>query len=148
MRGSIRKQSGDSWRITISLGKNPTTNKYDKYQETVQAKKKGEVDKRLTELISQFEKGIVINPEKITFGEYLDKWLTDYGRSNLSDRTLYDYTYLVNYHIKPDLGRIPLSKLSPAHLRELYGKLLKEGRKDNKKRNFYFLCKKDSRYYT
>lgn len=132
MRGSILKQKSGSWRITVSLGKNPKTGKYEKYQETFRGTKR-EAEARLTELLAQLQKGHVINPEKITFGEYLDKWLNDYGRGSLSERTLYDYTFIVNTHIKPELGEIPLNKLHPAHLRDFYSKLLKEGRKDNKK---------------
>ncbi|MEW6572871.1 MAG: site-specific integrase [Bacillota bacterium] len=132
MRGSIRRQSEDSWRITISLGKNPKTDKYEKYQETFQGKKP-DADKRLNDLLSLLGKGYTINPEKMTFGEFLDRWLADYGRSNLSERTLYDYTHIINYHIKPELGDLHLIKLHPSHLREFYGKLLREGRKDNKK---------------
>ncbi|MGB9858837.1 MAG: tyrosine-type recombinase/integrase, partial [Moorellaceae bacterium] len=132
MRGSIRKQGKESWRITVSLGKNPVTGKYEKYQETVHGKK-AEAEARLAELITQLEKGINIKPEKITFGEFLERWLADYGRSNVSDRTLHDYEPLIHYHIKPELGHVPLGKLHPSHLRELYSKLLREGRKDGKK---------------
>lgn len=132
MRGSIIKQKSGSWRITVSLGKNPKTGKYEKYQETFQGSKR-DADKRLAELIVLLEKGHTINPEKITVGEFLDKWLNDYGKSNLSERTLYDYTYIVNTHIKLELGHIVLQKLQPIHLRDFYSKLLREGRKDNKK---------------
>ncbi len=131
MRG-IRKQGKDSYRITVSLGKDYNSDKYKKYQETFKGRKR-DAEKRKAELISQFSKGININPEKISYGEYLDKWLNDYGRSNLSQRTLYDYTYIIKYHVKPELGHIPLSKLCPSHLRDFYALLLKEGRKDKKK---------------
>lgn len=133
MRGSIRRQGKDSWRLTVSLGKNPQTNKYDKYQETVRGLRK-EADKRLAELIAQFEKGININPEKITFSEYLDKWLKDFGRTNLAPRTLESYISIIEKHLKPELGSILLTKLSPAHLREFYSKSLTSGRKDTKKK--------------
>lgn len=132
MRGYIRKQGKNSYRITISLGKNPVTGKYEKYQETVRGKK-ADAEARLAELITQLEKGINIKPEKLTFGEFLDKWLADYGRSNLADSTLRGYANIINLHIKPELGNIPLAKLQPAHLRDFYTKLLREGRKDNKK---------------
>lgn len=132
MRGSILKQKSGSWRITVSLGKNPKTGKYEKYQETVRGTKK-EAEKRLAELIAQLEKGHTINPEKITFGEYLDKWLNDYGRGNLAHSTFYGYSNIINLHVKPELGCIPLQKLQPVHLRDFYTKQLREGRKDNKK---------------
>ncbi|NSW84518.1 MAG: hypothetical protein HPY90_15005 [Syntrophothermus sp.] len=112
MRGSIRKQGKDSWRITISLGWNEAKKRYDKYQETVKGLKR-EAEARLAELITQFKKGININPEKITFGEYLDRWLNDYGRTNLAPRTLESYISIIEHHLKPELGHIPLAKLSP-----------------------------------
>lgn len=132
MRGYIRKQGKNSWRIEISLGTRDENGRYKYYRETVKGSKK-EAERRCAELIVQLERGINIAPEKITFGEYLDKWLNDYGRSNLSRRTLYDYAEIVNCHIKPELGSIPLCKLHPTHLRDLYTKLLREGRRDNKK---------------
>ncbi len=132
MRGSIRKQGKDSWRITISLGWNEAKKKYDKYQETVKGLKR-DAEARLAELITKFEKGININPEKITFGEYLDRWLNDYGRIKLAPRTLESYISIIKNHLKPNLGNIQLARLSPAHLREFYSKSLTEGRKDGKK---------------
>lgn len=130
MRGSIRRQSKDSWRITISLGKNPKTDKYEKYQETFQGKK-ADADKRLAELIAQLEKGYTINPEKMTFGEFLDKWLNDYAR-NRAHSTYYGYANIINLHVKPALGDIPLNRLHPSHLRDFYNRQLAEGRQDNK----------------
>lgn len=128
----IRKQGKDSYRITVSLGKDYATGKYLKHQETFKGKKQDAL-KRRAELIDQFNKGIFIGSGKMTFAEYLDKWLQDYVNNNVSERTRYDYGYIVNSHIKPELGNIPLFKLHPTHLRDFYTKLLKEGRKDKKK---------------
>ncbi|WP_194175028.1 tyrosine-type recombinase/integrase [Desulfofundulus thermobenzoicus] len=136
MRGSIRKQGKDSWRITVSLGKvgvDPETGKpkYGKYQETFVGKKR-DAEKRLVDLIAQLQKGVKINPEKMTFGEFLDRWMQDYVMSNTSQRTIDGYESIIRNHLKPHLGDIPLQKLHPTHLRDLYSKLLKEGRKDGK----------------
>ena len=136
MRGYIKKREGKkgnvSWDIVISLGRDPISGRYKQKWETCRGSKK-DAEKRLAELILLFEKGININPEKITYGEYLDKWLQDYGRSNLSLRTFSDYASLIENHLKPWLGHIPLIKLHPTHLREMYSELLRSGRKDNKK---------------
>ena len=133
MRGSKRKQGKDSWRLTISMGKNPDADKYDKYQETFKGKGP-DADKRIIELINQFEKGIDIDPKKLTFSEYLDKWLKDFGRTNLAPRTLENYESIIEKHLKPELGKIQLSKLTPAQLRDFYTKSLTEGRVDTKKK--------------
>jgi len=140
VRGSIRKQGKDSWRITVSLGKNPKTNRYEKYQETVRGKK-ADAERRLAELITQLEKGVNINPGKMTFGEFLDKWLDNYVRTkNLAPSTVYGYENIIQLHVKPELCHVPLNKLHPAHLRDFYAKLLREGRKDNKKSKERSLC--------
>lgn len=131
MRGSKRKQGKDSWRLTISMGKNPDKEKYDKYQETFIGKGP-DAGKRIIELCSQFERGINIDPKKITFSEYMDKWLKDFGKTNLAPRTLESYESIIEKYLKPELGAIQLSKLSPAHLREFYTKSLTEGRVDTK----------------
>lgn len=132
MRGSIIRQKSGSWRITVSLGKNPKTGKYEKYQETFRGSKR-DADRRLAELIALAEKGYTINPEKITFGEFLDKWLQDYGRTNLARRTMEGYESIIKHHLKPHLGHIQIAKLQPSHLRDFYSELLRDGRRDNKK---------------
>jgi len=131
MRGSVKRQSKDSWRITVSLGRNPKTGRYEKYQETIRGKK-ADADRRLAELIAQLEKGYAINPEKMTFGEFLEKWLSDYAR-NRAHSTYYGYANIINLHVKPALGDIPLNRLHPSHLRDFYNRQLRDGRRDNKK---------------
>ncbi len=131
MRGSKRKQGKDSWRLTISMGYNPTTDKYDKYQETFVGKGP-DADKRIRELISQLEKGIDINPKQMTIEEFFKKWLDD-RRGKVSQGTHYDYSRIAEKHIIPELGEILLSKLRPIDLRDFEAKLSREGRKDNKK---------------
>jgi hypothetical protein len=69
---------------------------------------------------------------KITFSGYLDKWLKDFGKTNLAPRTLESYESIIEKHLKPELGDIILQKLTPAHLREFYTKSLMEGRVDTK----------------
>ena len=132
MRGSATKTKSGAWRITISMGKNLKTGKYEKYQETFHGSKK-DCDRRIAELINQFEKGVNINPEKITFGEYMDIWLKDYARKDLAPRTMIRHKGIIEMHLRPELGSIPLRKLTPAHLREYYTKALAHGRKDKKK---------------
>ncbi len=131
MQGSKRKQGKDSWRLTISLGKNPDTDKYDKYQETFVGKGP-DADKRIRELITQFEKGIDINPKKMAIEEFFKKWLDD-RKGKVSQRTHYDYSMIAEKHIIPELGKIQLSKLRPIDLRDFEAKLSQDGRKDNKK---------------
>lgn len=71
-----------------------------------------------------------VEPTKTTLGEWLDKWLTNYKRAELKPSTYESYVDLVNRHIKPALGAIPLAKLQANTLQAFYNDGLASGRKD------------------
>jgi len=125
MRGTIIKR-GDSYRIRVSLGKDATTGKYTSYFETFRGGKL-EADKRLRELLTALDKGVFVKPIKDTFGEYLQSWLRDYCRPNLSARTHELYSYICNKHVIPKLGNKCLVDIRPQHLQRLYAEKAESG---------------------
>lgn len=132
MIGQIRKREGKrgvSYQVIVSF--KSTDGKWKKKWLTAKTRKDAEALRN--EFLVKAQEGINIDPKRISFGEYLDKWLNDYGRTNLAPRTLESYISIINNHLKPTLGNIQLARLSPAHLREFYSKSLTEGRKDGKK---------------
>jgi len=125
MRGSIIKR-GDSYRIRVPLGKDTTTGKYTSYYETLRGNK-AEAEKRLRELLTELDKGTFVKPDKITLGEYLQSWLLDYCRPNLSQRTQELYSYICEKHVLPTLANVPLMGLKPQHLQRLYAEKVAAG---------------------
>jgi integrase len=125
MRGSIIKR-GDSYRIKVSLGKDPTTGKYVSHYETVNGNKKA-AERRLNELIHQHETGTFIRPGKSTLSEYLLSWLNDYCKPSLSPRTVQLYSYICRTHLIPVMGQITLTELNTQHLQKLYAEKLASG---------------------
>ncbi len=126
MRGSIIKRSEDSYRIKVSLGKDSVTGKYTAHYETVQGNK-AKAEKRLRELLTEFDKGTFIRPGKATLSEYLKSRLLDYCKPNLAGNTLALYSIMCDKHINPTLGNIPLLELKPQHLQHLYAQKLSSG---------------------
>jgi hypothetical protein len=61
-----------------------------------------------------------MKPNKTTFGEYLDKWLKDYAKPNLSPRGYEHYQGIITKNLIPELGNIPLIQLKPEHLQAHY----------------------------
>jgi len=118
MRGSISKR-GDSYRIKVSLGKDAVSGKYQAHYETLRGSKP-EADKRLRELLYQLDKGTFVKPGKATVYEYLNAWLNDYVKPNLSPRTHELYSYICDKHLIPALGNVVLVDLKPQHLQRLY----------------------------
>jgi len=130
MRGSIIERNG-SYRIAVSLGKDPVTQKYKQYFETVTGNKK-DAQRRLRELLSSLDNGTFVKPGKQTVADYLEQWLHDYCWSNLTPRTAESYQYIVRTHLIPSLGNILLTQLKPEHLQHLYSDKLSAGRSDGK----------------
>lgn len=127
MKGSLKERNG-SYLITVSLGPDPDNpGKYKRYFETVQTTSKPIAEKRLREVLTELDKGTFTKPSKLTLGEYLDQWVSDYCWTNLSPRAAEAYEYQINKHIKPKLGTIPLKTLQPAQVQKLYTELQKKG---------------------
>jgi integrase len=126
MRGHIEKRGKNSYSIAISLGKDATTGKY-KYQWTTVKGTKKETEKRLSELLHQLDNGTFIKPGKTTLAEYLEKWLKDYAKPNLSPRGFERYESIARVHLIPSLGNISLTQLRSEHLQAHYSAKLNEG---------------------
>lgn len=128
MRGSIIKRSENSYRIAVSLGRDPATGKYKQHFETVRGNKK-EADKRLSEILRQLDTGSFVKPSKLTVAEYLEQWLKD-SCINLAPNTVQSYEFFVRRHIIPALGDVTITELKPSHLQRLYSDKLSTGRRD------------------
>jgi len=115
MRNGIRKRSKNSYAIFVSLGKDPVTGRYNYHWETVRGTKK-EAEKQRTELLHQLDTGMFIKPSKTTFAEYLERWLQDYAKPNISPRGYERYAGIIKKYFIPEMGNIPLTQLKPEHI--------------------------------
>lgn len=120
IRGYIQKRGPNTYRIFISLGKNPVTGKYDKATYTFHGTEE-QADAYRIELLYRYYQGENLRSSKTTFGEYLDFWL----KSSSFDRprTEESYRMIIEKYVKPYLGNIPLSKLSSLHIQEYFNKV-------------------------
>ena len=125
MRGFVKKR-GNSYRLAISLGLDSETGKYQYSWYTVRGTKR-DADKRLGELLHQLDTGSFIVPGKTTLTTYLEKWLSDYAKPNLTPRSYERYESITRKHLITSLGNILLTQLRPEHLQKLYAAKLKEG---------------------
>lgn len=123
MPGHLEKRHKGSWTIVIDLGRDPLTNKRKRLVRGFKGNKR-EAEKELARLINEYETGQYIEPSKIKLGQYLLRWLEDYGRPNLAPTTYYSYSKIIEKHIIPVLGNIILNKLQPMHLQQYYSQKL------------------------
>jgi integrase len=67
----------------------------------------------------------------MTVRRWLTQWL-DTIQHEIAPRSLDRYSGIVNLHLIPGLGHLPITKLAPAHIQELYNRLAVGGRGDGR----------------
>ena len=119
MRGSIRSKGNHSWQLQIYTGTGPD-GKPRRHFETVRGRK-GDAQRRLTELLSSLDKGVYTPPGRLTVAEHLHNWLEGYCKTSCSQRTLDGYTAIIERHLIPALGDTQLKQLHPQAIQKYYG---------------------------
>ena len=124
--GTVRLRSDGRWegRIVVGYDDNglPKT-------KNVLAKTKTECEKKLKSLIAA-QKGSEPQPPRqaMTAAQWLDFWYQIYKKSNLRPNTQMSYERRIYQHIIPNLGPIPLNKLTTGDIQQFYTGLKQNGR--------------------
>ncbi len=128
--GITKYTTGDGrtlWQYVVDLGDDPETGKRR------QRRKRGfktqtEAAEALGEARRAIEAGgYLFDVEHMSFIEYLEMWLEGLPQTDMKPRTISDYRNETRRYIKPHLGEVKLTKLTPLHLERLYRKLMAEG---------------------
>jgi integrase len=97
------------------------------------AEKRKEAERALAEFTVEIERGLVIDGKKMTFKEFVDRWLKDYAETNLAPKTLFRYKEILDSRILPSIGHIKIDQLRPTHIIEFENMLREDGiRKDGR----------------
>ena len=133
MRGHVYKRSpnGRSWTIVYDVEADPVTGRRRQRSQAVKGTKR-EAERVLREILLSIEQGTYVKANKVTVGEWLRTWVNDHASMTVTERTLESYRSIVERHLIPSLGGIPLTKLSPMQMQEHYGKQRLNGRADKK----------------
>lgn len=85
-----------------------------------------ECQQKLNEARRKAEQGLPITDERLMVGKFLDDWL-DSAQGSLRSSTFRSYQDLIRLHVKPEIGKVKLAKLSPRQIQSLLNKKLKGG---------------------
>ena len=130
MRGNLRKRAKDSWTAQVYLGRDPMGKK--RYKSITVKGTKRDAERVLNDTLNRIGKNAYVEPTKITFGEYLRQWLRDYAEVQLRPRTVQGYRGMIEAHMIPMLGRIPLTRLTSRDIQQYEATLLRQGRYDGR----------------
>lgn len=105
------------YRGRVTLGRNPGTGKYEyKY---FYGKTQAEVRKKITAFTAELDKGVYVEPSKMTLGQWLDIWHAEY-LAGVKHTTISQYGTQIEQHIKPELGATLLVQITAPMIQKLY----------------------------
>jgi integrase len=127
MRGHIAKK-GKRYYTVIYEGIDPATGK-ERHRWHAAGSTRKEAERLLADLVKRQHDGDYRPPEKITLGEYLERWLPT-QRQPLAASSYSSYERNIRLHVLPHIGSIPIQRLTPEDLDDLYAMLLANGRRN------------------
>ena len=124
--GSIRKRKDGRWEGRYTAGHDPNTGKT--IYKNVLGKTQGEVKEKLKRAIEDSAKLDMSKVGQYTVGQWVDVWFENYAKIKVRPSSHQTYRGYIENHIKPNIGSIPLNKLTSLELQKFYKKLLGNGR--------------------
>lgn len=115
--GTITKHKNGGWMATIMV---------DGERYWFYGKTQAEVKEKLEQAKEDLRKGINIKQNKLLFGDWLNQWVEEYAKPNISPTTYDSYKYHIRDHICPVLGNIKITQLQPAKIQNFYNQKLLE----------------------
>ena len=127
MNGTITRRGKSSWRLKFDIGHDPKTGERRIGYKTIRGSKKV-AQRELRAILHRMDKGISIDPSKISVTAYLQNWLDDVAPQRVAPMALERYRSLVRNQVAPHLGTIQLQKLRPADIAAWHQKLVGLGK--------------------
>ena len=125
--GTVRQRKDGRWEGRVVMGYDD--NGYPKTK-NVLAKTKKECVEKLQKLKEECGG---LKPEKVRpempFGDWLTYWYENHSKPKIRPTTQETYESRIRLHIIPEIGDIPLNKLTQNDLQQFYGRIKNSGRK-------------------
>lgn len=126
--GNIRKRKDGRWEGRYTAGHDPETGKA--IYKNVLGRTQAEAKAKLKAAIEETKVLDVTKVGKYTVGTWMDEWFENYAKVKVRPSSHQTYRGYIDNHIKPNIGKIQLEKLTSLELQKLYKKLLTSGRID------------------
>lgn len=107
------KRNG-SYSVRVSLT-DPTTG--ERTQKRVSARTKRELDVKVSDLKAKWNSGTYLEPSRETVASYLEHFVTT---ADIAPNTRRAYRTAINRLIVPQIGAVPLGKLTGRHVQDVY----------------------------
>lgn len=125
VKEKIIKRNGKEYlyySARVTVGYDPGTGK--QIQRTFTGKSKKEVSDAARKAAVEISEGVYKHPSKMSLSAWMDIWAEEYLGA-VKPRTVDSYKATIRTHIKPALGAVKLSALSPHDIQRFYNSLQK-----------------------
>ena len=124
--GNIRKRKDGRWEGRYTAGHDPVTGK--QIIKNVLGKTQAEVKEKLKQSLVEAGQVDFAKSGKYTVGVWMDEWFENVAKIKVRPSSHQTYKGYIDNHIKPNIGNIPLEKLTTMDLQKFYRNLLTKGR--------------------
>ncbi|MBE6564323.1 MAG: site-specific integrase [Ruminococcaceae bacterium] len=125
-KGVLRQRKDGRWEGRVVVGYDdkglPKT-------KNVLAKTKTECAEKLEKLREEYRPPSTRCKPDMLFGDYIDFWYENFCKPAIRPLTQTNYENRIYDHIIPEIGKIPLNKLTQNDLQQFYARLKRNGRK-------------------
>jgi integrase len=125
-RGSIIKRGQNSWRLKLEGPRDPGSGERATVFKTVRGSKK-DAQLEITRMLAAIDAGTFVQPSKLSVADYVRGWIKTAETLSLAAKTAERYRQLIEGQIVPRLGKIPLQRLTAAHIAGWHADLLAGG---------------------
>ena len=123
--GMVRRRDDGRWEGRIVIGHRENGEPLFRH---VYAKTQKALLDKLHQNIECYRDVELTEDSRMTLGQWLDRWLTEYKAGTVRPGTLEGYRRYIEYYIKPQLGDKQISLLSQQDIQRMYCRLKTEGR--------------------
>ena len=123
--GMVRKRDDGRWEGRIVIGHRENGEPLFRH---VYAKTQKALLDKLHQNIECYRDVELTEDSRMTLGQWLNRWLTEYKAGTVRPGTLKSYRCYIEYYIKPQLGDKQISLLSQQDIQRMYRRLKTEGR--------------------
>lgn len=113
---NYKKGKDGYYRASIVVGRLENGNQQRK---TVKARSKKEFEQKLSDLKYKYDRGIDFDASKATVEEWAMYWVRLYKDPTVGASTRSNIRSLLNKHIFPRIGHLPVCNVKPFHLQEI-----------------------------
>ena len=113
---NIRKRKDGCWEGRYTAGRDSETGRT--IYRNVLGKTQAEVKAKLKQAIQESTEVDTLRAEQYTVGQWMDVWFENYAKIKVRPSSHQTYKSYIENHIKPNIGSVPLSKLSSLQLQK------------------------------